>query len=52
LDASAGEWNDGIQGFVRLITGLLQIKVDMEAVETGRPKVVKILQAAGGKSGK
>ena len=52
LDASAGEWNDGLQGFVRLITGLLQIKVDMEAVETGRPKVVKILQAAGGKSGK
>ena len=51
LDASSGEWNNGLQGFVRLITGLLQIKVDNEAVKAGRPKVVQILQAAGGKLG-
>jgi len=51
LDASSGEWNAGLQGFARLITGLLQIKVDNEAVKAGRPKVVQILQAAGGKRG-
>ncbi|MDC0144159.1 CotH kinase family protein [Verrucomicrobia bacterium] len=51
LDASSGEWNDGLQGLAKLITGLLQIKVDNEAVKVGRPKVVQILQAAGGKRG-
>jgi len=51
LDASSGEWNDGLQGLAKLITGLLQIKVDNEAVKAGRPKVVQILQAAGGKRG-
>ncbi len=51
LDASSGEWNAGLQGFARLITGLLQIKVDNEEVKAGRPKVVQILQAAGGKRG-
>ena len=51
LDASSGEVNDELKGLVGLIAGFLQIKVDMEAFKTGRPKVVATLRSKGGKHG-
>ena len=48
LDTASFEWNQ-IRGIVELIAGILQIQVDMDAVKAGRPKVAKILRAAGGK---
>ena len=43
--------NDELKGLVGLIAGFLQIKVDMEAVKTDRPKVVATLRSKGGKHG-
>ena len=51
LDASSGEWNDGLRGIVEFVAGLLQIRVDMEDVKSGRPKVAATLRKHGGKSG-
>jgi len=51
LDASSGEWNDGLKGLVDIVTGFLQIKVDTAAVRAGRPKAAAILRAKGGKHG-
>ena len=48
LDTASYEW-DQVKGFVQLIGGLLQMQIDMDAVEAGRPKVAAILRASGGK---
>ena len=51
LDASSAEWNEELRGIVGFIADFLKIKVDMEAVETGRPKVAAILRSNGAKLG-
>jgi len=51
LDSSSSEWNDGLRGIVEFVAGLLQIKVDMEAVKAGRPKTAIALRNQGGKPG-
>jgi len=51
LDASAGEWNAGLKGLVGLVTGFLQIKVDVNEVQAGRPKAAALLRANGAKHG-
>jgi ankyrin repeat protein len=51
LDVSSAEWNEDLQVIVRFIADLLNIKVDTEAVKTGRPKVVAILRDNGAKLG-
>jgi ankyrin repeat protein len=49
LDSSSGEWNDGLRGVIELVAGFMQIKVDMEDVKAGRPKVAATLRNQGGK---
>ena len=51
LDSSSGEWNDGLRGIIELVAGLMQIKVNMEDVKSGRPKVAATLRNQGGKTG-
>ena len=51
LDSASAEWSK-VQFIVGIIAGYLKVEVDTEAVKTGRPKVVEILQAAGVKSEK
>ena len=51
LDTSSSEWNDGMRGIVDFITGLMRIKVDVEDVKVGRPKVAAALRNQGGKLG-
>jgi ankyrin repeat protein len=51
LDSCAPEWNDEIKGFVDFISAIVGIKTDIEKVRAGRPKVVALLKANGGKLG-
>ena len=51
LDASSSEWNDGLRGIVEFVAGLLQIRVNMEDVKSGRTKAASALRNQGGKSG-
>jgi len=51
LDSSKGEWNAGLKGFVDIVAGLLQIKVDTEAAREGRPKAAALLRAKVAKPG-
>ncbi|MBC8242925.1 MAG: ankyrin repeat domain-containing protein [Verrucomicrobia bacterium] len=52
LDSCAAEWSDEIKGIVDFISAIVGIKTDIEQVKAGRPKVVALLKANGGKSGK
>jgi hypothetical protein len=38
-----------LQGIVQFIAGLLQISVDLDAVQSGRPIVAKLLRKHGAK---
>ncbi len=51
LDSCAAEWSDEIKGFVDFISAIVQIKTDIKKVKAGRPKVVALLKASGGKTG-
>ena len=51
LDTASATWNEELQGFIQLISGMLQIKVDMEVVKAGRPKAVAALRSGGGQLG-
>ena len=51
LDVSSAEWDEPLQEIVGIIAGFLKIKVDTEAVKTGRPKVAAILRTHGAKLG-
>jgi ankyrin repeat protein/spore coat protein CotH len=51
LDSCAPEWSDEIKGFVDFISAIVGIKTDIEKVRAGRPKVVALLKANGGKLG-
>ncbi len=51
LDSCAPEWSDEVKGIVEFISAIVQIKADIEKVKTGRPKVVALLKASGGKTG-
>ena len=50
LDSCSG-WNDETKGFVELISGFLQIEVDIEKARAGRLKVETLLKENGGKRG-
>ena len=52
LDSCAAPWSEEIKGFVDFISAIVGIKTDIEKVKAGRPKVVALLKAHGGKSGK
>ena len=51
LDTASAAWNEELRGLIRLISGMLQIKVDMATVKAGRPGVASALRAGGGKLG-
>jgi ankyrin repeat protein/spore coat protein CotH len=51
LDTASAAWNEELQGIIQLISGMLQIKVDMGAVKAGRPRVVAALRSGGGQLG-
>jgi ankyrin repeat protein len=51
LDSCAAEWNDEIKGIVDFISAIIGVKTDIEKVKAGRPKVVALLKANGGKTG-
>jgi len=51
LDSCAAPWSEEIKGFVDFISAIVGIKTDIEKVKAGRPKVVALLKAHGGKSG-
>ena len=50
LDSCSG-WNDETKGFVELISGFLQIEVDVEKARAGRLKVETLLKENGAKRG-
>ncbi len=50
LDSCSG-WNDETKGFVELISGFLQIEIEIEKVRAGRLKVAALLKENGGKNG-
>jgi ankyrin repeat protein/spore coat protein CotH len=49
LATAAQEWNDEIASIVGFIGGALQIKIDIDDVEAGRPRVAELLRKNGGK---
>ncbi len=51
LGTVAPEWNEGIQGIVQFIAGILEIKVDLETIKAARPRIAQILRKQGGKTG-
>ncbi|MDP7205888.1 MAG: CotH kinase family protein, partial [Pirellulaceae bacterium] len=51
LDTASAAWNEELRGFIRLVSGMHQIKVDMATVKAGRPGVASALRAEGGKLG-
>ena len=51
IDSGAAEWSEEIQGIVQFISAIVQIKTDVNKVRDGRPKVVALLKANGGKLG-
>tara|TARA_B100000029_G_scaffold102299_1_gene92655 strand:- start:203 stop:2437 length:2235 start_codon:yes stop_codon:yes gene_type:complete len=51
LDSCGAPWNDGLQGIVQFVGGMLNLDIDMEQVKSGRPKVVAILGDKGGLRG-
>ncbi len=52
LGTIADEWSEESEGILRFIGSLLKIRVDMEQVKTGRPKVAELLRKYGGKTAK
>jgi len=51
IDSGAAEWSEEIQGIVQFISAIVQVKTDVNKVRDGRPKVVALLKANGGKLG-
>ena len=52
LDSCSPPWGEETKGIIGFIGGLLELKVDMEKAETGRPKIAALLKEKGGLSGK
>jgi hypothetical protein len=49
LDTCQAPWTRQLQGIVQFIAGLLQISVDLDAVQSGRPIIAKLLRKHGAK---
>ena len=52
LDSCSSPWGEEIKGIIGFIGGVLELKVDMEKAETGRPKIASLLKQKGGLPGK
>ena len=52
LDSCSPPWGEETKGIIGFIGGMLELKVDMEKAETGRPKIAALLKEKGGLSGK
>jgi len=49
LDTCQAPWTRQLQGIVQFIAGLLQISVDLDAVQSDRPIIAKLLRKHGAK---
>ena len=52
LDNVADEWTDELEGFYRMVAGILQLELDLERIKAARPVVAKMLRENGGKTGR
>ena len=52
LDSCSPPWGEETKGIIGFIGGMLELKVDMETAETGRPKIAALLKEKGGLAGK
>lgn len=52
LDTAAAPWSEQLAGIVQFVGGLLQLKLDVEQIKAGRPKVAAYLREKGAKHGK
>ena len=50
LGTVAPKWNSGIRQVTQFFARLLQLKIDVEAIKTARPKIASILRQHGGKT--
>ena len=51
LDKAAAPWSPGLEGLIRLVAGILQLKVEVSEVKTGRSQVAEILKGKDAKTG-
>ncbi|MCH2571543.1 MAG: ankyrin repeat domain-containing protein, partial [Planctomycetes bacterium] len=51
LDKAAVPWSAGLEGLMRVVAGMLQLKVEVSEVKTGRSQVAEMLKEKGAKTG-
>jgi ankyrin repeat protein/spore coat protein CotH len=52
LDSAAASWTAELEGIMGFVNAILQIELDLDAIESGRPQVAKLLRERGARSGK
>ena len=52
LDNAAASWSQELEEFMGFINTLLQIELDLDAIEKGRPQVADLLRSRGAPTGK
>ena len=51
LDTVRGDWSDELEGFYKLLGGMLKLELDLAEIKAARPQIVVMLAESGGKSG-
>lgn len=52
LDSCAGGWSQELEGVMGLVNAILQVELDLDAIEDGRPQVAELLRERGARTGK
>ena len=52
LDSAAAPWTTELAGIMGFVNAILQIELDLEAIEEGRPQVAELLRSRGARTGK
>ena len=52
LDSAAAPWTAELEGIMGFVNAILQIELDLDAVEKGRPQVAELLRSRGARTGK
>ena len=52
LDSAAASWTAELEGIMGFLNAILQIELDLDAIEEGRPQVAELLRSRGARTGK
>jgi hypothetical protein len=51
LDTVRGDWSDELEGFYKLLGGMLKLELNLAKIKAARPQIAAMLAESGGKSG-